>query len=105
CAQRTAQPRPRIRPPDHPHSPAVHTTEHGRTRCYPPGPGRVKRLTQFRLSACRRYGVAYSQQEEAAYAEQVRQRQERQVRRRAKELGFTLHPITPPAAAVEATPE
>jgi transposase len=40
-----------------------------------------------------RYGVAYSRQQEEAYAEQVRQRQERQLRRRAQELGFALQPL------------
>jgi hypothetical protein len=45
-----------------------------------------------------RYGVAYMQQEEAAYAEQVRQRQEKQLQRRAKELGYTLTKLAPAAA-------
>jgi transposase len=40
-----------------------------------------------------RYGVAYSRQQEEAYAEQVRQRQERQLRRRAQELGFAVQPL------------
>jgi hypothetical protein len=49
-----------------------------------------------------RYGVAYSRQQEEAYAEQVRQRQERQLRRRAQELGFALQPLAAvPAAAAE----
>jgi hypothetical protein len=49
-----------------------------------------------------RYGVAYSRRQEADYAEQVRQRQERQLRRRAQELGFEVKPITgAPAAAPE----
>src|SRR5262249_19019541 len=43
-----------------------------------------------------RYGVAYAKQTEAAYTEQVRERLEKQLRRRAKELGFELKPITPP---------
>src|SRR6059058_5725484 len=34
-----------------------------------------------------RYGLAYVKQEEAAYAEQVRERLEKQLRRRARELG------------------
>ena len=42
-----------------------------------------------------RYGVAYMQQEEAAFAEQVRQRQEKQLHRRAKELGYTLTKVPP----------
>ena len=45
-----------------------------------------------------RYGVAYAKQTEAAYAEQVRERLERQLRRRAQELGFELRPIAPPVA-------
>ena len=44
-----------------------------------------------------RYGVAYVQREEEAYAAQVRQRLERQLHRRAKELGFTVARIEPPA--------
>jgi hypothetical protein len=36
------------------------------------------------------------QQTEAADAEQVRQRLEKQLRRRARELGFELHKIEPP---------
>src|SRR5947208_15243975 len=34
-----------------------------------------------------RYGLAYTKQTEEAYAEQVRQRLEKQLQRRAKELG------------------
>ena len=37
-------------------------------------------------------------QSEDAYAEQVRERLEKQLRRRAKELGYTLNKIDPPAA-------
>jgi hypothetical protein len=37
-----------------------------------------------------RYGVAYRKPEEAAFAEHVRQRQEKQLHRRAKELGYAL---------------
>jgi transposase len=48
-----------------------------------------------------RYGLAYLQQTEAAYAEQVRERQERQLQRRARELGFTVHKVAAVAAAVE----
>jgi hypothetical protein len=47
-----------------------------------------------------RYGMAYVKQTEAAYAEQVRQRLEKQLRRRARELGFDLHKIEPPPASV-----
>jgi transposase len=45
-----------------------------------------------------RYGLAYVKQEEAAYAEQVRERLEKQLRRRARELGFELTKIEPPVA-------
>ena len=44
-----------------------------------------------------RYGVAYMMETEAVYAEQVRQRLEKQLQRRAKELGFELKKIDPPA--------
>lgn len=44
-----------------------------------------------------RYGLAYVKQTEAAYAEQVRERLERQLRRRAQELGFELQKIEPVA--------
>ncbi len=37
-----------------------------------------------------RYGLAYSRQEESLYAEQVRARLEKQLHRRAKELGFEV---------------
>jgi transposase len=40
-----------------------------------------------------RYGMAYVKQTEAAYAEQVRQRLEKQLQRRAKELGYELKKI------------
>jgi transposase len=40
-----------------------------------------------------RHGMAYMRQEEAAYAEQVRERLEKQLRRRAKELGYELQRI------------
>ena len=46
-----------------------------------------------------RYGVEYTKQSEAAYAEHVHERLEKQLRRRAKELGFELTPITPPPSA------
>ena len=48
-----------------------------------------------------RYGEAYMKKEEAAYAAEVRARQERQLVRRAKELGFQLVPIMPPDPAEE----
>ena len=48
-----------------------------------------------------RSGVAYVKETEAAYAEQVRQRLEKQLRRRAKELGDELRPIeTPPTPSI-----
>ena len=51
-----------------------------------------------------RFGLEYTRREEAAYAEQVRQRLEKQLHRRAKELGFAVVPIEPPKAAVEPSP-
>jgi transposase len=44
-----------------------------------------------------RYGMAYVKQTEQAYAEQVRQRLEKQLHRRARELGYTLTKIESPA--------
>jgi hypothetical protein len=53
-----------------------------------------------------RYGVAYLQQTGAAYAEQVRQRLQKQLQRRAKELGYELKRIEATASAsVEGRPE
>ena len=46
-----------------------------------------------------RHGVAYMQREEAAYAEQVRERLEKQLQRRAHELGFELKKIDKPQTA------
>jgi len=46
-----------------------------------------------------RYGVAYVKQTEEAYAEQVRERSDRQLRRRAKEQGFEFKPVEVPVAA------
>ena len=40
-----------------------------------------------------RHGIAYMKKEEATYAEQVRERLEKQLRRRAKELGYALKKI------------
>ena len=40
-----------------------------------------------------RHGIAYMHQEEAAYAEQVRERLEKQLRRRARELGYELKKV------------
>jgi transposase len=44
-----------------------------------------------------RYGLAYVKQTEAAYAEQVRERLEKQLHRRAQELGFELKKLERPA--------
>ncbi len=40
-----------------------------------------------------RYGLTYVQETEAAYAAQVPERQERQLQRRARELGFAMQKI------------
>jgi transposase len=45
-----------------------------------------------------RYGMGYAKQTEAAYAEEVRERLEKQLRRRAKELGFEVKKVEPTAA-------
>ena len=45
-----------------------------------------------------RYGVAYVHETESGYAQQVRERLEKQLRRRAKELGFELTKIETPEA-------
>jgi transposase len=42
-----------------------------------------------------RHGMAYMRQEEATYAEQVRERLEKQLHRRARELGYELKKIEP----------
>ena len=44
-----------------------------------------------------RFGVGYMKQTETAFAEQNRVRQERQLRRRAKELGFAVTKVELPA--------
>ena len=44
-----------------------------------------------------RYGMGYVQQTETAYAEEVRGRLEKQLRRRAKELGFEVRKVEPVA--------
>jgi transposase len=49
-----------------------------------------------------RYGVAYVQQTEAAYAEEHRQRLEKQLQRRARELGYELKKLETPAPPVDA---
>jgi transposase len=43
-----------------------------------------------------RFGIAYMREQEAVYAEQVRARLEKQLQRRAKELGYELRKIDPP---------
>jgi transposase len=43
-----------------------------------------------------RYGMAYVKQTEAAYAAQARERQERQLHRRALEVVYELKKIEPP---------
>ena len=47
-----------------------------------------------------RHGIAYMRQEEAAYAEQVRERLEKQLHRRARELGYELKKIEPPLQTI-----
>jgi hypothetical protein len=53
-----------------------------------------------------RYGVEYMHQTEAEYAEQTRARVEKNLRRRARELGYELKKLEPPVSAetVPATP-
>jgi transposase len=51
-----------------------------------------------------RFGLEYTRRDEAAYAEQVRQRLEKQLHRRARELGFAVVRIDPPKAEVEPSP-
>lgn len=46
-----------------------------------------------------RFGLAYSKQEESLYADQVRARLEKQLHRRAKELGYAVVKIEAPAEA------
>ena len=48
-----------------------------------------------------RYGDAYVQQEEAVYSKQVQARLEKQLHRRAKELGYEVVKLEPPVANVE----
>ncbi len=48
-----------------------------------------------------RYGVAYMKRDEEAYAEQVREKLEKQFRRRAKELGYEVTKIEVPSADAE----
>ncbi|CAN5533121.1 hypothetical protein BH10PLA2_BH10PLA2_14110 [soil metagenome] len=40
-----------------------------------------------------RHGIAYMRKEEDAYAQQVRDRLEKQLRRRARELGFEVNKL------------
>ena len=51
-----------------------------------------------------RFGMGYVKQTEDAYAEQVRERLEKQLRRRAKELGFEVTKVQTPRA-VASVPE
>ena len=48
-----------------------------------------------------RFGLSYVRQQEAHYAEEVRDRLEKQLRRRAKELGFEVVKPTPEVAPSE----
>ena len=50
-----------------------------------------------------RYGEAYVNQEEAAYAQQVRERLEKQLHRRARELGYELRKVESLSAETEPT--
>ncbi|HWG43022.1 MAG TPA: hypothetical protein VN688_09565 [Gemmataceae bacterium] len=50
-----------------------------------------------------RYGEGYVQQEEAVYAQQVRERQEKQLQRNARELGYELKKVESPLAEPEPT--
>jgi hypothetical protein len=51
-----------------------------------------------------RFGVEYVAKEESAYAEQVRAKQEKQLHRRAKDLGFAVTRIAdPPASSDESS--
>jgi transposase len=50
-----------------------------------------------------RYGEAYLKQEEATYTQQVRERLEKQLRRRARELGYELKKVESESAEMEAT--
>ena len=43
-----------------------------------------------------RYGEAYVKRTEEAYAEEVRERLEKQLRRRAKEMGFEVKRLEAP---------
>jgi hypothetical protein len=57
-----------------------------------------------------RQGLAYLRKEEAAYAQQVRKRQEKQLRRRATELGYELRRVRetvmlPDGEVVTVTPD
>jgi transposase len=51
-----------------------------------------------------RYGEAYVRQTEEAYAEQVRERLEKQLHRRAAELGYEVKKIEPPPEPASRTP-
>ena len=53
-----------------------------------------------------KYGEAYEEQSAAVYEEQRRQRELRQLTRRAQKLGFTLTPVTmnQPEGTIEPLP-
>jgi hypothetical protein len=50
-----------------------------------------------------RHGEAYVKEEEAAYAQEVRERQEKQLHRRARELGYELTKVAASSAETAAT--
>ena len=50
-----------------------------------------------------RYGEGYVHQEEAVYAQQVREHLEKQLHRRARELGYELKKVESPSAEGEPT--
>ena len=52
-----------------------------------------------------RYGEAYAAQQEQQFAAEVRDRQERQLHRRARELGYELEKIEKPTPASEPATE
>ena len=59
------------------------------------------KLARSSTTSCR-HGIAYMKKEEAAYAEQVRERLERQLHRLAQELGYELKKIEPAETATAA---
>ena len=61
---------------------SVHSVSHFRSKAVTATAHKLARIIYNLM----RYGAAYVKREEAAYAEQVRERQEKQLQRRAKEL-------------------